>query len=98
MQLEFRGRGFLVHTTVGLCERVSNIKLQTCFKAVAEHINLGLRNGRKLWKEERDHPALWKVKSMDYCNKIARYNGLTALQEILKDLIFNSCLFAEFIF
>lgn len=34
----------------------------------------------------RDHPALWKVKSKEYCNKIARGKGISALQDILKEL------------
>ncbi|MPC09992.1 hypothetical protein E2C01_002617 [Portunus trituberculatus] len=34
----------------------------------------------------RDHPALWKVKSKEYSNKIARSKGISALQDILKAL------------
>ena len=34
----------------------------------------------------RDNPALWKVKSKEYSNKIARSKGLLALQDILKEL------------
>ncbi|KAK7070658.1 hypothetical protein SK128_012776 [Halocaridina rubra] len=34
----------------------------------------------------RDHPALWKVKSKAYYNKIARSKGISALQDILKEL------------
>ena len=34
----------------------------------------------------RDHPALWKVKSKDYANKVARNKGIAALHEILKGL------------
>lgn len=34
----------------------------------------------------RDHPAVWKVKSKEYCNKIARGKGISALQDILKEL------------
>lgn len=32
------------------------------------------------------HPALWKVKSKEYSNKIARNKGVVALHEILKKI------------
>ncbi|XP_076049017.1 uncharacterized protein LOC143029829 [Oratosquilla oratoria] len=50
----------------------------------------GKRNEREVLLEfiqtYRDHPALWKVKSREYLNKISRNKGLVALQEVLKDI------------
>ncbi len=34
----------------------------------------------------REHPALWKVKSQEYSNKIERNKGIVQLVEILKEL------------
>ncbi|MPC62457.1 hypothetical protein E2C01_056542 [Portunus trituberculatus] len=54
-----------------------------------EDIN-GKRNKRKVLLQfihtYRDYPALWKVKSKEYCNKIVRSKGISALQDILKEL------------
>ena len=52
--------------------------------------NSGKRNEREVLLQfihtYRDHPALWKVKSKEYSNKIARSKGISALQDILKEL------------
>ncbi|XP_076046685.1 uncharacterized protein LOC143028448 isoform X12 [Oratosquilla oratoria] len=54
-----------------------------------EHIN-GKRNEREVLLQfihtYRDHPALWKVKSKEYTNKLARSKGISALQDLLKEL------------
>ncbi|KAK7073040.1 hypothetical protein SK128_003471 [Halocaridina rubra] len=54
-----------------------------------EDIN-GKRNERDVLLEfiqtYRDYPALWKVKSKEYTNKIARSEGIAALQDVLKEL------------
>ncbi|XP_076057076.1 uncharacterized protein LOC143034624 [Oratosquilla oratoria] len=50
----------------------------------------GKRNEKELLLEfihtYRDHPALWKVKSKEYNNKVARGKGISALQDLLKEL------------
>ncbi|XP_068212570.1 uncharacterized protein [Palaemon carinicauda] len=54
-----------------------------------EAIN-GKRNEREVLLQfihtYRDHPALWKVKSKEYSNKMARNIGISALQDVLKEL------------
>ena len=54
IQPDFCGQGFIVQRIVSVCERMSNIEPQLCFKPKSEHINQGLKNGGHQWKEERE--------------------------------------------